>query len=130
VTLRGRALLDELIERYGESALVIARPYVGGDGETVRWTVYIDGQESNVDVRTTDARERPGGVAKPNSESFTLPGVLPRSFALSLVLSGCSSAAGSSLFSAFGFAVLRPTGPDGSLDASSSEDQQPNVLNG
>lgn len=56
-------MLDELIERYGKGALLTVRPYVLDSGETLRWTLEIDGQDlPDADVRIQDDRERPDWV--------------------------------------------------------------------
>jgi hypothetical protein len=51
-------LLDDLIERYGQGALLQVFPYVGNDGEALRWLVTIDGVDpGNVDVSIRPAVE-------------------------------------------------------------------------
>jgi hypothetical protein len=53
-------LLDDLIERYGQGALVQVFPYLGNDGEALRWLVTIDGVDpGNVDVSIRPAAEPP-----------------------------------------------------------------------
>jgi hypothetical protein len=52
-------MLDELIGRYGRRAIVTARPWVNGEGETVRWFVEIDGIDlPDVDVRVCSRGDR------------------------------------------------------------------------
>ena len=46
-------LLDDLIRRYGEGAIVAVRPYMNDTGETLRWFVEIDG----LDVPDLDVRD-------------------------------------------------------------------------
>jgi hypothetical protein len=48
-------VLDELIERHGEGAIITVRPYVLDSGETLRWIVEING----VDVPDVDVAVRP-----------------------------------------------------------------------
>lgn len=53
-------MLDELIERYGEGAVVTARPYVLDKDDNVRWVVQIDGSPiPDADVRVAPDREHP-----------------------------------------------------------------------
>lgn len=52
-------MLDELIDRYGEDAILTARPYVPASGETLRWILEIDGSPvPDADVRTASHEER------------------------------------------------------------------------
>jgi hypothetical protein len=54
-------VLDELIERYGEGAVVSARPWVNDAGEADRWFIEIDGMEvSDIDLRIHPDSKRPG----------------------------------------------------------------------
>jgi hypothetical protein len=47
------SMLDELIDRYGEGAILTVSPYVPASGETLRWIVEIDGSPvPDADVRT------------------------------------------------------------------------------
>jgi hypothetical protein len=53
-------MLDELIERYGEGAILTVGPYVLASGETLRWIVEIDGLDvPDIDVRIDEDVERP-----------------------------------------------------------------------
>jgi hypothetical protein len=53
-------LLQSLIERYGEDALLTVRPYVLDDGEILRWTLEVDGKEvPDVDVRIRSDSQQP-----------------------------------------------------------------------
>ena len=55
-------MLDELIDRYGEDAILTVRPYVLDSGETLRWIVEIDGVDIyDNDVRIQDDPDRPDG---------------------------------------------------------------------
>jgi hypothetical protein len=55
-------MLDELITRYGEDAILTVRPYVVESGETLRWIVAIDGVDvHDNDVRIQDDPDRPDG---------------------------------------------------------------------
>ena len=53
-------MLEELIDRYGEDAILTARPYVpASGGETLRWVLEIDGSPvPDADVRTARHEER------------------------------------------------------------------------
>jgi hypothetical protein len=54
-------MLDELIDRHTEGALLTVRPYVLDSGETLRWTVEIDGEPvPDLDVRIREHPERAG----------------------------------------------------------------------
>jgi hypothetical protein len=45
-------MLDELIDRYSEVAVLTVRPYIVASGEILRWVVEIDGKEpADMDVR-------------------------------------------------------------------------------
>jgi hypothetical protein len=56
-------MLAELINRYGKRAIVIARPYALDSGETLRWTLEIDGQHvPDADVRIQEHPERPDSM--------------------------------------------------------------------
>jgi hypothetical protein len=45
-------LLDDLIDRYGEAAILTVRPYIIDSGEILRWIVEIDGEDPpDMDVR-------------------------------------------------------------------------------
>jgi hypothetical protein len=51
-------MLDDLVDRYGEGAIVTVSPYVLDSGETFRWSVQIDGKEvSDIDVRVDEDPE-------------------------------------------------------------------------
>jgi hypothetical protein len=53
-------VIDDLIARYDESAVVTVRPYVDGSGETLRWIVEVDGAEiHDLDVRVRSDPDRP-----------------------------------------------------------------------
>lgn len=53
-------MLDELIDRYGEDAILTVRPYMLDSGETLRWVVEIDGRDTpDTDVRIEEHPERP-----------------------------------------------------------------------
>lgn len=57
------SLVDRLIDRYEAGAIVRVAPYVGDDGETLRWFVQIDGKDvDDVDVAVRDDPDRPGKV--------------------------------------------------------------------
>jgi hypothetical protein len=55
------ALLD-VFARYDDGAVVTVRPFVlDSGGETLRWIVEIDGEDtSDVDARVESSPERPG----------------------------------------------------------------------
>jgi hypothetical protein len=54
----GDSMLDDLVDRYGEGAIVTVSPYVLDSGETFRWSVQIDGKEvSDIDVRVDEDPE-------------------------------------------------------------------------
>jgi hypothetical protein len=54
-------VLAELIERYGEDAVVTARPYVRDSGETLRWFLEIDGNDvPDVDLQIAEQAEPHG----------------------------------------------------------------------
>jgi hypothetical protein len=45
-------MLDELIARHGEAAVLTVRPYIIDSGEILRWVLEIDGKEpTDMDVR-------------------------------------------------------------------------------
>jgi hypothetical protein len=53
-------MLDELAERYEDLTVITVSPYVGDDGETLRWVVLIDGEDvPDIDVRVRPDAERP-----------------------------------------------------------------------
>jgi hypothetical protein len=55
-------MLDELITRYGEEAILSVRPYVLDSGETLRWIVEINGEDvPDAEVRITEDPEGPEG---------------------------------------------------------------------
>ena len=57
-------LLDELIERFGQGAVLTINPYVLDSGETLRWILQIDGKEMpDMDVRIEERPERPGQIS-------------------------------------------------------------------
>ena len=59
--IKDGASLDELIDRYGEDAILTTRPYVLDSGETLRWALEIDGSPvPDADVRIASHAERPG----------------------------------------------------------------------
>ena len=55
-------LLDDLIERFGEGALLTAGQYVLGEGrDDFRWIVRLDGEDMpDLDVRVSDDPDYPG----------------------------------------------------------------------
>jgi hypothetical protein len=56
-------MLDELIARYGEGAILTVSPYVLDSGETLRWIVEIDGKDlPDTDVRVQEHAGRPDVV--------------------------------------------------------------------
>jgi hypothetical protein len=57
-------LLDELIDRYTEGALLVARPYTpDNSGEILRWIVEIDGEDlPDADILTRDDPEHPDWI--------------------------------------------------------------------
>jgi hypothetical protein len=51
-------MLDRLITRYGEDAILSVRPYVLDSGEILRWVVEINGEDApDMDVRITEDPE-------------------------------------------------------------------------
>jgi hypothetical protein len=50
-------VLDDLIERYGESAILRVSPYMLDTGEILRWIVEIDGND--VMTSTSASRRNP-----------------------------------------------------------------------
>jgi hypothetical protein len=56
-------VLDELIDRYSEDAIVVVSPYVLDSGETLRWILEIDGEDvPDVDIRIQEHPEHPDWV--------------------------------------------------------------------
>jgi hypothetical protein len=54
-------VLAELVDRYGEDAVVTARPYVSESGEIVRWFLEIDGKDvPDADLQVTELPESHG----------------------------------------------------------------------
>lgn len=56
-------MLDELIDRYTEGAILTVRPYVLESGETLRWTLEVDGEPvPDADILTREHPEHPGWI--------------------------------------------------------------------
>src|SRR5215210_1418802 len=57
------SVLDKLISRYGETALLTVRPQAGASGKTEQWITQIDGIDvSDLQIQTRELAERPGIV--------------------------------------------------------------------